>query len=238
MRIRTFILPPLAAVLVLAVAPPAAHADKYEIQRSITVTARGAVAAEPDMARITSGMTSEADTAAQALSRNSQSMKEVIGGLKAAGIDPKDIQTSSFRIEPRYARAKEGQASVIDGYRVTNQIQITARDLGRLGDVLDNLVSFGANQMAGLTFEVSEAETLRDKARMEAVANALRHAKLYAAATGAKVGDVRNISEGPVSIWASPTSIAMRKEAVPTERGTEVLQASVTITWTLVSTAQ
>lgn len=232
MRIGTFILAPLA-VLALVAVPIAVQADDNEIRRSITVTARGSVAAEPDMARITSGVTSEADTAKEALSLNSQDMKSVIAGLKAAGIAPKDIQTSSFRVEPRYTRAKEGKPSVVDGYRVTNQIQITARDLDRLGDFLDKLVSFGANQMAGLTFEVSKAEALRDEARKEAVANALRRAKLYAAAAGAEVGEVLSISEGAVGGGPRPVAMAMRSEAMPIERGTEMLKANVTVTWAL-----
>ena len=50
--------------------------------------------------------------------------------------------------------------------------------------------------MAGLSFEVSKAETLKDEARKEAVANALRRAKLYADAAGAEVGEVLTIDEG------------------------------------------
>ena len=233
MRIGPTILMPLAAVLALVAASLGAQADDKEMQRSITVTASGSVAAEPDMARITSGVTSEAETAQEALSLNSQAMKGVIAGLKAAGIAPKDIQTSSFRIDPRYTRAKEGQTSVIDGYRVTNQIQITARDMDRLGEVLDQLVKLGANQMAGLTFEVSKAESLRDEARKEAVANALRRAKLYAAAAGAEVGEVLSISEGIEGGRPRPVAMTMRAEGVPIERGTEMLQANVTITWAL-----
>jgi len=233
MRIGLTILTPLAAVLALLAASLAAHADDKEMQRSITVTASGSVAAEPDMARITSGVTSEAETAQEALSLNSQAMRGVIAGLKAAGIAPKDIQTFSFRIDPRYTRAQEGQTSVIDGYRVTNQIQITARDLDRLGEVLDQLVKLGANQMAGLTFEVSKAESLRDGARKEAVANALRRAKLYTAAAGTEIGEVLRISEGAVGGGPRPIAMSMRAEAVPIDRGTEMLQANVTITWAL-----
>ena len=50
--------------------------------------------------------------------------------------------------------------------------------------------------MGGLSFEVSEAETLRDEARKEAVANAKRRAELYAAAAGAELGEVLTIQEG------------------------------------------
>jgi hypothetical protein len=220
--------------LAFMAALPAARADSIADQRSVTVSASGTVAAEPDMARITSGVTTEAATASQALARNSDVMKKVIAGLKSSGIEAKDIQTTSFRVDPRYTRAREGEAPAIDGYRVTNQVQIVARDLDRLGEVLDQLVSLGANEMAGLSFEVSEAETLLDEARQEAVANAKRRAELFAAAAGAEIGEVLTIQEeGGAGPRPMAMARAMKAEAVPLERGTEMLEASVTVTWGL-----
>jgi len=224
--------PALASLAVLAAAP-AARADDISEQRSITITASGQVAAEPDMARITSGVTTEAETAKGALERNSDVMKKVIAGLKENGIAAKDIQTTSFRVNPRYTRPREGEPPIINGYSVTNEVEVVARNLDKLGEVLDQLVTLGANQMAGLSFEVSAAETLLDEARKEAVANALRRAKLYAAAAGAEVGEVLLIQEGGAQPRPIPVARALKAEGVPLERGTETLQASVTITWAL-----
>ena len=234
MRILPSRLRPALAVLALVTGAPAALAEDIGEVRSITVTATGQVAAEPDQARITSGVATEAASARQALSRNSELMKKVIDGLKESGIDAKDIQTTSFRVEPRYTRPREGEAPTIDGYRVVNQVEIVARDLDRLGEILDRLASLGANEMSGLSFEVSKAETLGDEARKEAVANALRRAKLYAAAAGTEVGEVLTIQEGgDVDPRPMPMARAMKAEAVPIERGTETLEASVTVTWAL-----
>jgi uncharacterized protein YggE len=215
-------------------AAPLVHADDKAPQRSITVSASGTVSVEPDQARITSGVTADGATAREALTNNTAAMQKVIAALKESGIDPKDIQTASFRIEPRYTRPIEGQAAKIDGYSVTNEVQVLVRDLDKLGDILDRLVTAGANQTAGLNFEVSKAETLLDEARQQAVANALRRAKLYAAAAGAEVGEVMTIVEGG---GEPPRPMvmarAMKAEAVPIERGTETLEANVTITWAL-----
>jgi len=237
MRSLSLFLCPAVAGLALLAAVPAAHAndtDDISERRSITVSASGSVAAEPDRARITSGVTTEAATAKEALSQNSEAMKKVIAGLKESGVEAKDIQTTSFRIEPRYTRAKEGEAPKIVGYRVTNQVQILARNLDRLGEILDQLISLGANQMGGLSFEVSEGETLRDEARKQAVANALRRAKIYADAAGAEIGEVLTIREGG-DMGPQPMAMAraMKAEAVPLERGTETLRASVSVTWEL-----
>jgi uncharacterized protein YggE len=198
------------------------------------VSATGTVVVEPDQARITGGVTADGATAREALTKNTAAMQKVIAELKAAGIDAKDIQTAAFRVEPRYTRPAEGHAPTIDGYTVTNEVQVLVRDLGKLGDILDRLVSAGANQTAGLSFEVSQAETLLDEARKQAVANALRRAQLYAQAAGAAVGEVLFITEGsgepPRPVFMAR---AMKADAVPIERGTETLEANVTITWAL-----
>jgi uncharacterized protein YggE len=229
---RTLLSYMFPALMGLFLLTPAALAGNKDEQRSITVTASGQVTAEPDMARITSGVTTEAATASEALTANSDAMKKVIGGLKAAGIAPEDIQTTSFHVSPRYTRPREGEVRKIDGYRVTNQVQVVARDLDKLGEILDQLVSLGANEMGGLSFDVSKAETLRDEARKEAVANAQRRAELYAEAAGAEVGEVLSIQEGGVAA-PRPLARAMKMEAVPIARGTETLEARVTITWAL-----
>jgi uncharacterized protein YggE len=217
----------------LAIAAVPAGADDMSDKRTITVSASGEVTVVPDMARITSGVTTEAATAKEALAENSEAMAKVIAGLKEAGIKAEDIQTSSFHVEPRYTHPKEGEASVIDGYRVANQVEVTARDLDRLGEVLDKLVTLGANAVGGLSFMASEAETLRDEARKQAVANALRRAKLFAEAAGAEVGEVLRISEGGGEPGPFPVARMLKAEAVPIERGTETLSASVTVTWEL-----
>ena len=220
--------------LALVTTAPLAQADDEAPRRSITVSASGTVSVEPDQARITSGVTADGASAREALTNNTAAMQKVIAGLKESGIDAKDIQTASFRVEPRYTRPIEGQAAKIDGYSVTNEVQVLVRDLDKLGDILDRLVTAGANQTAGLNFEVSKAETLLDEARQQAVANALRRAKLYAAAAGAEVGEVLSIVEGG---GEPPRPMvmarAMKAQAVPIERGTETLEANVTITWVL-----
>jgi len=233
MRSFTAHLRPAIAGLALLGSIAAVSADDAP-RRTITVTATGTVTVEPDQARISSGVTSEGATARDALTQNSASMQKVIDELKGSGIDAKDIQTSSFRVEPRYTRPAEGQAPKIDGYTVSNEVQVLVRDLDKLGEIFDRLVTAGANRSAGLNFEVSKAETLLDDARKEAVANARRRAELYAAAAGAKVGEVLTITEGAGEV---PRPIfmarAVKAQAAPIERGTETLEASVTITWAL-----
>lgn len=221
-------------LVMAALAPGAVAQERRALDRTISVSATGTVAAEPDLALISSGVVTEAETAREALTRNSAAMRKVIDGLKAAGIDPKDIQTVHFAVEPRYLQAKDGQSPRITGYRVINSVRITVRDVTRVGEILDGVVTLGANQAGSIMFDVSKAETLKDEARKQAIGNALRRAKLLAEAAGAKVGPVISIAEdvfgggGP-----RPMATRMSADAVPIEAGSKVLEVRVQVVWGL-----
>jgi uncharacterized protein len=222
----------LAAVWWAGGVAMAAEPGKQQ-ERTVSVSATGSVAAEPDLATISTGVLAEAETAHEALARNTATMAKVIEGLKAHGIPAQDIRTTTVNVEPRYRNAKD-QAPAIVGYQVVNQVRITARDLKRLGEVLDQIVSLGANQVGGIAFEVSKAEELRDEARKVAMANALRRARLYASSAGAEIGPVVTISEDAPPPGPRPmarTSLAAGD--VPIEPGTQRLEVKIHVTWAL-----
>jgi uncharacterized protein len=211
----------------------AAEGDK-SAERYVSVSATGSVGADPDMATISTGVIVEADTAKDALARNSTIMAKLIDGLKALGIAAKDIQTTAVNVEPRYVQAKDGRPSTISGYRVVNQVRLTVREVKRLGEMLDSAITLGANQINGVSFDVSNAETLRDEARKQAIANAKRRAELYATAAGAQLGSVLTISED-VSSGPRPMPMARATMAgsLPIEAGTRTLTVEVNVTYAL-----
>lgn len=228
---------PYAALAVFfACIAAASPSQADDMNRTVTVSASATVQAAPDAASITSGVVSDAETARAALDANSRSMSNLIDGLKATGIAEKDLQTSNFSIQPRYENVQQDGPPQLVGYRVQNSISVLVRDLARLGETLDLMVSLGANQMHDMDFVVSNAETLKDDARREAIANALRRAKLYAAAAEAEVGDVVRISEETEAFEGGPRPMfrgATMAASVPVATGQETLEARVTVTWEL-----
>jgi uncharacterized protein len=226
----------ILALVALAFPTLSAAAEDLRMDRTITVSATGTAAAVPDSARIQNGVVAEAATARDALSANNAAMAKLIAGLKENGIEPKDIQTANFNLNPRYTHPADGKPPAIDGYQASNQVEVHVRNLDKIGEVLDKLVTLGANQMSGITFEVSGAETLSDAARKDAFANARRRAELYAAAAGAKVGKVMAINEGGNADprpYFKAGRVAAAMDSVPVERGTQSLEANVTVTWEL-----
>ncbi len=228
---------PMLALLASAVAAqaPDARADEPD-KRTISLSATGAVKTTPDKVDITTGVTSEGQTARDALDKNTDAMTKVVAGLKEAGIEAKDIQTTNFSVSPVYEQRKEGQAAFITGYRVSNQVHITVRDTAKLGDILDKVVSLGANDIGSIAFGVSEPEDLKDEARKEAMRKAIADAKLYAQAAGVELGPVLSITEedgGYVPRYAEAAApMAMAKD-VPIEAGTATVQVKIRVTWEL-----
>jgi uncharacterized protein YggE len=216
-------------VAAIAAATPARADDTPK--HTISLTATGAIKTAPDKVDISTGVTSQADTAKQALAKNTEAMSQVVAALKADGIDPKDIQTSNFSVSPLYEERKENRSPKIIGYQVTNSVRITVHDIGKLGDILDKVVMLGANDVGAIEFGVDEPAALKDKARQLAMANAIADAKLYAEAAGVLT---INEDQGPiVARYAAPAPTMEMAKAVPIEAGTAKVEIRVHVSFEL-----
>src|SRR5690606_21510231 len=137
---------------------------------------RGEVVAAPDTALINSGVTTQGATAREALDANTAAMAELIGTLKEAGIEARDIQTSGFSVTPNsvYSDARDANGYTLPpkivGYQVFNSVSVRVRDLPSLGTVLDRAVTVGANTINGGAFSVADPSRLYDEARRQAFA--------------------------------------------------------------------
>jgi uncharacterized protein YggE len=78
---------------------------------------------------------------------------------------------------------------------VNNQVNVTVRDVAKLGDVLDKTVAAGANNIYGVNFSVDDTSKLEADARAKAIADAKARAENLAKLTGVTLGDVLSVSE-------------------------------------------
>ncbi|MGV3491666.1 MAG: SIMPL domain-containing protein [Devosia sp.] len=238
MRPFTAALIPLLLATALSAAPALAQDSG-----TISINGVGEVSAAPDTAFITSGVTTQGATAREALDANTKAMAELIATLKESGIEPRDIQTSGFSVNPNYVYSDARDANgyqlppKINGYQVYNTVNVRVRELAKLGGVLDKAVTVGANTINGVSFSVADPSKLYDEARKLAFADARSKASLYATAAGEELGDLRNISESQG--YSQPQPYMMRAEAVadagavPVEGGELSFQINVQVTWDL-----
>lgn len=201
--------------------------------RVLTVTGSGEVSATPDVAVISSGVETQAETARGALDANSRAVAALIDAARKAGVETRDIATSGFSVQPVYAERRQPKGEPVQaivGYQVMNRVTVTLRDVAKVGPLLDQLVTVGSNRIDGITFLVSDANTRRDAARTAAVADARRKAETLADAAGVTLGKVLTIEEGNGAPSPRPMMRMMAAEAmgaVPVEAGSAALDASV-----------
>jgi len=184
----------ITALFLAALAVPAAAQPAPETA-TLTADGTGMVFAEPDVVIVTIGVTTRGDTPAAALEANSADMQAVIDAVLAAGVDEADVATSGFSISPVYSNQREdGQPQRITGYTVSNQVTVHIRDFAASGDILNEVVAAGANQINGIRFDIAEPQPLQDEALQEAIADARRKAELMAAAAGVRLVRVLSVS--------------------------------------------
>jgi len=168
----------------------------------LTLTGEGRAERAPDIAQFNAGVSSTGPNAAAALAANAADMNRVIAALKRAGIADKDIQTSNLSLNPVYAPQRrlpdgtvEPEQPRIIGYQVSNTVNVRQRRLADYGKVIDTLVTAGANQVNGPSFEIDKPDAALAEARTAALAKARATANLYAAAAGMRVVRILTIAE-------------------------------------------
>jgi len=160
----------------------------------LDISATGEVSRVPDIAIISAGVTTLDKSATGAIEQNAAQMTRVRAALKRAGIADKDIQTSSFNLNPEY-RYENNQPPVLTGYRVSNQVSVRFRDIKATGKILDALVAEGANQINGPNLTIDKPELAMDEARVKAIAVGQARAELYARTLGKRVVRLLSVSE-------------------------------------------
>lgn len=178
-------------------AQPVAQAETPTASgHSITVVGIGKASGTPDVAHVTIGVETQAPSIQKAADDNKAQMNALLSALKGLGIAEKDLQTSNYSIYTEQKPATDGTTSAAQMvYHVSNQVEVTVRDINKLGDVLDKSVAAGANNIYGVNFSVEDTAKLEADARAKAVADAKSRAASLAQLNGLQLGDVVSVSE-------------------------------------------
>ncbi|MGD0335177.1 MAG: SIMPL domain-containing protein [Xanthobacteraceae bacterium] len=201
-------------------------------ERSVIVIGEGSVSLPPDYARVRGGVTTRAKTAKEATEANTKAMAAITAMLLNAGTAQNDIQTSRFSVQPIYESHQSGTEQRLSGFSVSNQVNITIRQIDKVGEILDRLVTTGATDVGNVEFLHSDPSKALDQAREAAVADARRKAELYAHASGLTLGGVSWITEdsryaAPMPMTALRASAAMA--SVPIATGEDTLHVRITV---------
>lgn len=176
------------ALPLLAASAHAAPVAAAEIQVAATgpvveLSVFEQVEVTPDMATVSTGVTTDAPTAVEAMRRNAAEMDRLVAQIRALGIAQKDIQTQRISLNPRYDYQRDSKPRFL-GYQASNQVTVKIRDIDRTGAILDAMVAAGANNINGPHFGLQDDTEVKAEARRRALANGKRQAEEYARAAG------------------------------------------------------
>lgn len=207
------------------------HPNSIQPETTLQISADASVNREPDIAFIMAGVTSEAETAQQAMSENSTAMNGVFDALKAAGVAQRDLQTSNFSLNPRYDYSnRNGGPPKLIGYTASNQLSVKVRDLDELGETMDALVEAGGNTFSGLRFALDDDRAAKNEARRLAMAEAITRAELYASAAGYEVARIVTLSE---SGGYRPQPMMMARAEMAMDKATPIASGEVSYSMTV-----
>lgn len=199
----------------------------------ISVSGEGLIEAKPDTATVNLGVQREAATTQAAMDAQARAMQGVIDALKAAGVKTEDIKTTQFSVQPIYAYP-ENRSPQLTGYRVTNMVTFSTRDLTGIGAMIDKAVAAGANDVNGITFSIKDVEPLKAQAIEAAVKDARAKADAAAKAAGVRIKSVKTITiDGSFNppVYSMEYRADMMKGAAvtPIEAGTNTVRVTVSV---------
>jgi uncharacterized protein YggE len=170
----------------VAAAPPS---------RTITVVGEGSVKIKPDTAQANVGVEVVNPNLQEANSEATAAINQIMNSLKDRGIFEADRQTSGFNIWLEHPSNPAGSSTDRVLYHVSNQINVTIRDLNNVSDVLEAAIKAGANNIYSVTFRVADPSKVEATAREKAMSDARAKAEQLAGLSGAQLGDIISVSE-------------------------------------------
>jgi len=213
--------------------------QEVEAGREITVAGSGKAYATPDVAKyslsIITGPQANAETALERLSQRSEA---VIEAVKAEGVEERDIATTNLSINPMYDFSPTGQQT-LRGFEASQTVELTIRDLTKIGTILSRATGEGVNVAGGLRFEVDDIEQVRTQAQAKAIEDAAAKAEQLADVLDVRLGRVKTFSasadgQPPIPLFdRAAESAALGGDAPIVPSGTQEIQAQVTITYEL-----
>lgn len=226
-----------AAVIALGIT---GCSDSNSTPGEVTVVGNGEVRGTPDVLTANVGIEVTASTVESAVSQMNERANTMIDALGAAGVPKEDIQTQQLSIQPEYSSpGPEGGASVISGYRASNTVKITVRDLAKASDVLDKAVQAGGDnaRLDGVSFSIDDDADLLNQARERAFNDAKARAEQYADLSGTSLGSVVTISETRSGSQPEPNVLRSESQAADyaVEPGQQTVGFQVTVKWELES---
>ncbi|WP_350603708.1 SIMPL domain-containing protein [Pseudoalteromonas sp. SMN1298-MNA-CIBAN-0114] len=170
--------------------------------RHIAVQGTAEVLANPDIAKILFQIISIKNDPLAAKNDLNNKVNLLIDGLNQFEITADDVVASSVKVEKTGMDYIETGHQAPAEYAAIRTFEVTLKNIERVNDLSDFLLSLKVNAIQNTEFLSSKAELLQAQATQQALNNAKEKANVLANSFGTKVGEVRTISSTQKSVYS------------------------------------
>lgn len=166
-------------------------------------------------------------------------INNLLNFLQGLGISKDDVETTSYRIDPKYRNEYNESGyfirSVLDGYQVTNTLKITLKDFDKAGKVIDVTADAGG-LVDSINFQLSNEK--RNELKIQVMTKAAEDARIKAEAViGALnegLGNVTSVNLNdyyyqPYTYWDRAEFANMGLKATEIVPPTTILPSDLTV---------
>lgn len=231
----------LAGLALAGCAPTTTVTTQSTPPRTVSVTSTGQADAVPDAAKAQVTIEVTDPTSAEKAQQDAAvAATAVIDSFTSAGVSKDDIATQGVTVSPAYNYTNDGGQQLI-GYRASQTLTVTLRNLSTAGATLDAAVAAGGNavRIDSLTTYVVDPTVAAKAARAQAVSIAQAQAEQYAQLLGFSLGEVASVSESTSTVGPPPVAMAdagavsAQKVPTPIEPGTTQVSVTLNISWAI-----
>lgn len=207
-------------------------------ETKITVSGTGETQVSADTAVISLGVSIRDQDVLKAQQKVNEAIAAIRKALSENGVAEDCISTGYMNIYANYDYGFSGSEEQVSSYNAHSTLSIKVSDMDRVGLLIDVSFAAGANTLNGITFSASDTEEASAESLKKAVADARAKADVLAEASGLKITEIENISEGGVYSYDNSIGNFSAKAMAADEAGGTIVQAaklivsaSVTITF-------
>ena len=200
---------------------------------TLTVTGQAKLEKPADQLRMSIGVVTQDEQAAEAVRRNARQMRRIIEALEDAGLTDEEYSTGQYQLTPVYTQRPRDPAPDwaprIQSYRVVNMLLIRTEKLDEAGKLIDVANEAGANRIENIQFGLADARRHRTEAITQATQNAMDDARVLARASERTLRRIITIELDAESDHTPPRPFEMGRVAMMEAEPTSLVAGDVTI---------
>jgi uncharacterized protein YggE len=196
----------------------------------IAVTGTGRAAAEPDIVRVSLGISVLRPSAVVAVADADAGVRRVRDALAAIGVAARDATTLGLAVNLQQEWTQQ-EGNRTTGFQADHEMLVTLRDVTTVGRALGEMLGAGGDdaRLHGVEFAIEDSDPLLAVAREAAWWDALARANQLATLTARRLGAVEQVVEGA----PQPGPLRLAKPEVSAGRDVDVRPGTVAVEVTL-----